>query len=201
MLSFLLNRKLRNIKQLLMYPLWLMKPPGGADNHFFKRRRITRLQGKYQFRSFIETGTYYGQMTDAVKHLFTKVLTVELYQPLYEQNLAAFKNTNVKIFFGDSGSKLGEMIDEAGDSILFWLDGHYSGAGTALGEKVSPLIKELETIREKRLHKYCILIDDVRCFSPEHDYPELDEVMSVLKSLDPGIEISRDKDCLVAIKA
>ncbi len=91
------------------------------------------------------------------------------------------------------------MIDEVQDDILFWLDGHYSGQGTGIGELTSPILNELDIIQSKNLSKYCILIDDYRLFNGTDGYPSVHTVMEKIKSINSNSEIFIDKDCFVAV--
>jgi hypothetical protein len=200
MLSYYSNRLLRDARELVKYPLWTISETVGPDNHYYKRRRIIDLQKKYGFKHFIETGTFFGQMINAVESHFDKVLSVELFAKLYHINKKAFnKSAKVKIYFGDSSQRLGEMIDEVKDNVIFWLDGHYSGQGTGIGELTSPILNELDIIQSKKLSKYCILIDDYRLFDGTDGYPTVDVVIDKIKSINRNSEIYIDKDCFVAI--
>jgi hypothetical protein len=91
------------------------------------------------------------------------------------------------------------MLGDARGRILFWLDGHYSGHGTACGEQVSPILKELNIIKCQSRHDHCILIDDVRLFVDADGYPSLEETKAKLLEINPRYTISVDGDCLVAL--
>jgi hypothetical protein len=93
---------------------------------------------------------------------------------------------------------LEEAIESVGGNILYWLDGHYSGEGTAIGESVSPIHRELGIIRERYRKGDCILIDDARMFTGDDGYPPISEVFEVLKGIDPAFDVSIDGDCIVA---
>ena len=55
---------------------------------------------------------------------------------------------------------------------MFWLDGHYSGKGTAKGKKETPILEELKTIFDTNDLRYVILIDDARHFGSEKRLPK-----------------------------
>lgn len=200
MLKYYFNRWSRDIREVIVYPLWYLRKANGADNHFYKRNRIHKLNIGRKYANFIETGTFYGQMVSAVHGHFNKILSVELFDKLFFLNQSAFENDKkVKIFHGDSASMLGEMIDEVKDNILFWLDGHFSGQGTGIGIQASPIIYELDIIEDKKLKNICILIDDVRLFTGEDGYPTLEQTTNKIKSTYPNCNLYIDRDCLVAI--
>ena len=77
------------------------------------------------------------------------------------------------------------MIQEIEGPALFWLDGHYSGGGTAKGEMCTPIIQELKVIG-LRSPQDVILIDDARLFTGRDDYPTLDEVRKLVDDIFPG---------------
>jgi len=65
------------------------------------------------------------------------------------------------------------MLQDSSGRILFWLDGHYSGEGTACGDQVSPILQELDLIKAHPRRDHCILIDDSRLFTGVDGYPTL----------------------------
>ncbi|MFI4919994.1 MAG: hypothetical protein ACHP65_10620, partial [Legionellales bacterium] len=118
----------------------------------------------------------------------------------FNYNKRAFlNNDNVTILFGDSSSELKKMIEKSFGRILFWLDGHYSGSGTACGDIESPILAELEIIKNEGNYSHCILIDDARLFKGTHGYPTLDRTMSKLLEINPNYKIEIDCDCIVAV--
>lgn len=195
---FVLGRFIRNAKALITYPIWLLSGKTAPDNHIFKKKRVRTFATCFACETFIETGTFYGQMTNAVRHYFKKVLSVELFEPFYQMNKAAFSAyPNVYLYFGDSSSELKTMLNNTEGRILFWLDGHYSGKGTACGDQISPIIQELEMIGMHSRNDHCILIDDARLFGTE-GYPTLEETKVKLKAINPDYFVSVDHDCIVA---
>lgn len=73
--------------------------------------------------------------------------------------------------------------------ILFWLDAHYSGAGTARGFDETPILEEMQVIR-KRHQPDVILIDDARLFGL-YDWPSLED-LQLLCQLDRRIMTIED---------
>jgi len=195
---FVFGRFIRNAKAAITYPIWLCSDKPGPDNHIYKRRRVVSIAHRYSCETFIETGTFYGQMTNAVKRHFKNVLSVELFEPLYRLNKTSFSDfPNIHIYFGDSASVLKDMLEHATGRILFWLDGHYSGGTTACGDQVSPVLMELDQIREHARADHCILIDDARLFGSE-GYPTFEATKAKLLAINPRYLISVDHDCIVA---
>lgn len=197
---FVFGRFIRNTKSIITYPFWVLSGKPAPDNHVYKKKRIRSLGALYSCDSFIETGAFYGQMIDAMKDYFHKVLSVELFEPLFLLNQSSFlKYPQVRIYSGDSSCMLQDMLGDARGRFLFWLDGHYSGHGTACGEQVSPILRELDIIKNHSRCDHCILIDDARLFVGADGYPSLEETRAKLLEINPGYTISLDHDCLIAL--
>lgn len=181
------------------FPFWFMSGKPTPDNYVRKWRRIRAIAREQGCRSFIETGTFYGQSVNQMRRHFDHVVSIELSDSLFEYNRKAFRKfTNVRMIHGDSAFRLREAIESVEGNILYWLDGHYSGEGTAIGERVSPIHVELAIIRELYKQGDCILIDDARMFKEENGYPPIGEVIWKLKGIDPDFDVTVDGDCIVA---
>ncbi len=197
---FFFGRIIRNAKSIITYPFWILSGKPVPDNLVYKKKRVRSVGTLYSCDTFIETGTFYGQMINAMKDYFHKVLSVELFEPLFLLNQSSFsKYPQIRIYSGDSSSQLQDMLSDTRGRILFWLDGHYSGQGTACGEQVSPILRELDIIKNHSRRDHCILIDDARLFVGEDGYPSLEETKAKLLEINPGYAISIDRDCLIAL--
>ena len=121
-------------------------------------------------------------------------VSIELDNDHYQRALIRFNaRKNVKLMNGDSGVLMGDIVKSIKGPALFWLDGHYSGVGTAQGESETPVSLELSTIFQSSVSGHVILIDDIRCFDGSHDYPHLDKLLALIR--DDGrwqVEISAD---------
>jgi len=93
---------------------------------------------------------------------------------------------------------MSEMIEKISGRVLFWLDAHYSGPGTAKGETECPLITELDTIKKHHRNNHCILIDDAHFFDGSH-YPSLETVREKLLSINRNYNIFVQRDCILAL--
>lgn len=201
MIKFIIKRTLKNYREILfsLRFLGLRGKKGQPDSHFYKQKRIIKLQKEFQLINFIESGTYYGNMVSVVKNLFKKIISIEIYKPLANLNINFFKkNKKIIIIEGDSGSLIPELIDNHDlNNSLFWLDGHYSGDGTGIGDSYSPIINELVSILDSSIKNYLILIDDWRLFDGL-DYPSKNEIYNLLANYaDKNLNIKVDSDCLV----
>jgi hypothetical protein len=195
----LFGRYARDLQATLRYPLWCLQGRPAPDNHVYKKRRIKLLAEAHQCDTFVETGTFYGQMVNFARSIFLKVISVEIYPPFHHMNAVQFAHfPHVHILLGDSGKNLPEAISLASGRILFWLDGHYSGTGTGIGDKVSPIIEELRLIAKAGRKDDCIVIDDKRLFTGHDGYPVLQDTIDELMRINPNYKISYDKDCIIA---
>ena len=124
---------------------------------------------KYPNPVFIETGSFYGGgIQHAIDAGFKNIYSIELSPTLYNHCMRRFKDyPNVYLILGDSSDILKELLPAINEPVTFWLDGHYSGDGTALGSCSSPVMKELEIIANHKIKNHTILIDDLRIWTIE----------------------------------
>lgn len=152
---------------------WKSKGMPVPPPHQYKQSVVEEVGKKYNLSTLIETGTLFGVMIECQRKFFKKLVSVELDQKLFENAKNYFKDyDHIKIFRGDSSDLMPKMLDEiVDDSVLFWLDGHYSGGITALGKKQCPIYEELDWILKNNFSNLYILIDDARLFTGKNDYP------------------------------
>lgn len=78
------------------------------------------------------------------------------------------------------------MLAQVYTPATFWLDAHYMGGVTALGDKFCPLLEELDLIARHRIKTHTILIDDVCCFGNEFGSDvTVDQVIKKLLTINP----------------
>jgi len=142
-----------------------------------KQRTVKEYAKIFSVETFIETGTYLGDMVNAVMDTFNKIYSIELDKTLYEQAKKKFsKHHNISILHGDSSKVLPVILADIRESCLFWLDGHYSGGITAKGDFNTPIMQELNCILDHTIRGHVILIDDAREFNGYNDYPTIEEL-------------------------
>jgi hypothetical protein len=142
-------------------------------------------------RVLLETGTYLGDMVEATRPHFDRVISIELDTALHGRAAARFaRDPGVSIIQGDSAVVLPEVLAGLDGPVVFWLDAHFSGGITAHGPEETPVLTELETIlRTRPRNGDVILIDDARCFNGADGYPRLADVESVVKAEQPELEV------------
>jgi hypothetical protein len=136
-----------------------------------KLRNISTLQKLTGAKEVIEIGTYKGVTTSRLARIFDKVTSVEIDRELYEGSRTRLQRLdNVVLLLGDGKELIREASSTANNAILF-LDGHFSGGETGIGDKPEPVLKELDEIRDNIGNIAGILIDDFRLFGVEQGWP------------------------------
>jgi len=153
--------------------------------HQYKQTVVEAYQSKYHYNVLVETGTYLGDMVEAQKNNFSKIISIELGETLWKNAVARFKkHDHISILQGDSGNVLKDVTRLLKEPAIFWLDGHYSEGITARGEKDCPIFKEIDAIFLKEKLDHVLLVDDARDFNGKGDYPTIDELTQYIKSKD-----------------
>jgi hypothetical protein len=165
--------------------------------HLVKQLTIKVYQQKYNCSTLIETGTYMGEMVEALKTRFKKIISIELAMELYEKAKRRFKpDKNVVILQGDSGKVLPEILPEITDPAIFWLDGHFSNGPTAKGDKECPIFEELNSIFTSQRLNHILLIDDARCFVGKDDYPTIESLIDFIKGKNDRYQVEVKHDII-----
>ena len=165
-LKSVLDRLNEQPKRLLHWYVLGTKSTPPPD--LFKQRLVKRIGKEFKLKTFVETGTYRGDMTAAAASVFDTVYSIEIFQPFYERAVARFASVpKVKIVKGDSGETLKKLLLEIKEPALFWLDAH--GGKTAKqpdgSETAAPVRPELEAILNHSLRdQHVILVDDIHTF-------------------------------------
>jgi hypothetical protein len=96
---------------------------------------------------------------------------------------------------GSAARELPQVLKRISQPALFWLDGHFSGGITAKGDKDPPLLEELQAIREHRIKRHVLLIDDIRLFG-SGGYPTMEEVVAAVHEISDDHKITLAADVL-----
>jgi hypothetical protein len=158
--------------------------------HIVKVFWLHRFRRRYALKTFIETGTYTGITVASMLKHFERIYTIELDDLLWRQAYDKFlKYPHVYVIHGNSGELLPSVLENVHDRCLFWLDGHFSGKGTARGGKESPILEELACISIHQRKDHIILIDDANLFKGASDYPAIDYVNCLIKEINPRYNV------------
>jgi len=161
------------------------------------KQRVLRAYAKrFELRTFVETGTFLGDTTAAMKPYVDRVVTIEISPDLAAHARERFADAlNVQVLEGDSGSLLPDVLASLHEPALFWLDGHYSGGITARGDADTPVRAELSAILDHPVRTHVILIDDARDFKGG-GYPTIAEVAEMVRGHPTGYEFDVRDDII-----
>lgn len=188
-----------NRKQEKEFEIWGQNNFPVPPPHLYKQNTITEYQKNFKCSVLIETGTFRGEMVEAQKNNFEKIISIELATLFYERAKKKFaEDKHIQIFHGDSGQLLPGIVSELAESAIFWLDGHYSGGDTAKGDKECPILEEINAILVNSKFQHVLLIDDARCFIGKNDYPTISELSEFIKRYNSNYEIDVKHDIIRA---
>ena len=149
------------------------RPPDHRDTP--KRALLRETAVAYGLRVLIETGTYMGETSWALRREFDRIETIELEPTLAHLAAIRFARTaNVHVHAGDSADVLPRLLDALDTPALFWLDAHPSTDRTARGAQI-PLRRELDAIAAHPVAGHVILVDDLQ-FMGTPGYPAAEEL-------------------------
>ena len=160
-----------------------------------KQALVKDFQRRFGLRVFVETGTFAGEMINAVLGRFDRIFSIELDDQWYAKAVGRFAaRRDVTLLHGDSSTRLREVLAGLQEPALFWLDAHYSGPVTARGPLDSPIVQELDAIAAHPVRGHVVLIDDMRDFNGSGGYPDAGALAAELRERHPGdvVEIRDD---------
>jgi predicted O-methyltransferase YrrM len=162
-----------------------------------KRATVRAYARRFGARTLVETGTYLGDMVEAMKDEFDRIYSIELGEELYRKACQRFRDyPEIVLLRGDSADVLPKLVPKLDGAILFWLDGHWSEGITARGRKETPIVEEVECILRARNPGHVILVDDARLFGTNPAYPTLDEVRRHVHSIRPQMDLRVEADIM-----
>lgn len=168
------------------YRKWTLSGKPMPTPHSVKQMTVKAYAAQFGIDIFVETGTYLGEMVNAVKYSFKKIYSIELSSELHERAKKKFsRHKHIVLLKGDSSTVLPPILNHIHESCLFWLDAHYSEGITAKGKKETPILEELKHIFHHSVNNHVILIDDARCFNGQNDYPSIEEIKELITTQYP----------------
>jgi hypothetical protein len=185
----------KNERQIL--EAWEQAGKPAPPPHLIKQQVLRRYAKKHGLRVLVETGTYLGDMIEAMRPHFELIYSIELSEELFKKALQRFATAkNVELVHGDSGVQLPDLVKKLKQPALFWLDGHYSSGFTAKAEKETPIYEELNCIFSTPERRHVIIIDDARCFGVTADYPTLAELKRFVETKCPEANVVVEYDSI-----
>ncbi len=168
-------------------------PSPAAEKH-----EIVKEYGRrFGIRTLVETGTYEGDMVEACRDSFDRIISVELDRRLFKRASRRFEShSHITVLHGDSGRVLGDILSGLSTRCVFWLDAHYSGGMTTRGEVNTPVLREIEAVLKHEVPDHVLLIDDARLFTGENGWPALAEVRKLVARHRPDWPVVIEADVL-----
>ncbi|MBC2744401.1 MAG: hypothetical protein HGJ93_15505 [Desulfosarcina sp.] len=186
--------KRRQVKELVE---WERKGKPLPPPHIVKQRTLQTYAKRFGLKILVETGTYCGDMVEAMKDSFDRIYSIELSKELYENAKGRFKGIKyIELIHGDSGLELRKIINKLNQPALFWLDSHYSAGVTARGDKDTPIYEEMEHILNVPDREHVVIIDDARLFGTDPAYPSMGELSDFIRSKRPDTDIVVQDDSI-----
>ena len=160
--------------------------------HVVKQLAILRYQRSRRFRTFVETGTFTGEMVEAMRPVL----------PANRLDRDVARNPSmppIRRFAGDPGVELSAWRQRrraaacaraaprtgacSGSTGISW------EAGPARGEEDSPVRAELAALLSHPVRRHVVLIDDARLFSGADGYPTIAELVAWIERERPGRDV------------
>ena len=182
------------IKYIIRHIMWVVKGRPPNMPHILKANLIRVYQRKTDYKTFIETGTFLGDMVYAQRKKFDEIISIELNDTLYRKAVKRFKKyKHIKIIKGNSGKILKKICKRINKSAIFWLDAHYCTKKTSGKNEKVPIHEELNAIF-KNNHNHVMLIDDARLFIGKGGYPAMKDLSKFIKQKDRdyNVEVKND---------
>lgn len=142
---------------------------------------VRRLTGA---TTLIETGTYRGITARRASKLFQRVITIELDHELATASKEYLADRpNIEVIEGDALKEVTKVLARPEiDRVVLFLDGHYSGGETALGDLAEPAVEEVKILAPFREKILGIVVDDFREFGTQPGWPRKSELIASLEN-------------------
>jgi hypothetical protein len=164
--------------------------------HLVKEQTLVDYAQRWGLKTLVETGTYRGDMVQAMLNRFDRIYSIELDADLYAACDRFRGRPDVELIHGDSGLEVARIVRRLDTPALFWLDAHYSAGVTAKGELNTPIYKELTAVLAAGVPEHVVIIDDARCFGRDEDYPEVGDLIRFVHARRPGALVVVEDDMI-----
>jgi len=165
-----------------VYRRWLREGRPVPPPNVVKWKTVRAYGRRFGLRTFVETGTHTGQMVNAVRDVFDRIVSLELHPDLHRGARDRFRPyPHITILRGDSSTLLPILLTSLAEPCLFWLDAHVTGGTTGRGASDTPILAELRSILDHDVRGHVVLIDDARLFTGAADYPTIEEVERIAR--------------------
>jgi SAM-dependent methyltransferase len=165
-----------------------------------KRDYLLGLLRHRDNRVFVESGTYLGDTTAFLRPYVDRIFTVEVEPKLHSDAAARFAaDPAIEVLLGDGQELIPSVVERLNEPAFIWLDGHFSGGVTGMGEQVEPALAILDTFASMELPAgSTVLVDDLRMFGCEPEpWPSLHGLINAAHRAFPHARIYTGLDSLV----
>jgi len=165
--------------------------------HVVKQLAILRYQAARKLATFIETGTFTGEMIEAMRPHFQRLISIEMSPEIHDSARRRFAgDPRIEILLGDSAVVLPRVLEQIREPAVFWLDGHFMGGSTARASEDTPVRHELSALLTHPVRRHLVLIDDARLFDGTAGYPTISELREWIHRERPGSEMRVEDDII-----
>ncbi len=187
-----LHPLMRPFTEWRVYVRWLAAGRPIPPPPIVKQRILKEYQDRFGLRTVVETGTFTGETVEALRRRSAQVISIELAPDLHAAAVRRFAGApNVRLLRGSSTTLLPDVVAGLQQPALFWLDGHYAGAGTgSAGDGDSPLMAEVLSLLRHPPIGHVVLIDDARQLTGADGYPSLDAICRAITSVRPHAQVT-----------
>ena len=186
------NRKLRALAGYLVDVYRLATCTLSNPHSYMKFLMIDRVRRATGSKTFVETGTYLGGTAFRCSRVFERVYTIELDAKIAakaRRNLAS--RSNVQLIEGDAVRELRALLERgAVDNAVVFLDGHFSGGETALGDAPEPAVDAVELLGRHRDRIGAVIVDDFRTFGVQDGTPLKSQLIASIEKHLPHPQFS-----------
>lgn len=168
--------------------LWKMLGKPISPPTAYKAEVIRTLAKQFGISTFVETGTWHGDMVAAQLKHFEHIHSIELGEELHQAAKEKFTDSdNVKLLQGNSSEVLPILLARIHEPVIFYLDAHWSGGDTVRmsDELHTPIRQELEAIFGHGVRGHVTLVDDARAFLGTNGWPTIDELEQLVANERP----------------
>jgi len=173
---------------------WLAAGKPSPPPSIVKHLIIAQHASTFQLRHLVETGTYLGTTTAALRNLFTSLLSIEIEPQLAHLAHERFaQQDHIGVIEGDSAQVIAGILELRNRPHLFWLDAQYDGGITGYGTHVSPLSQELSVLLNHP-SRHVILINGVERLGTDPSSPSIHEIQERIRQAGDRYTLSVQDD-------
>jgi hypothetical protein len=192
---------MRPLTERRVHRTWIAAGRPAPAPPIVKQRIVRTCLQKYGLDTLVETGTYTGDMVDALVGHAQRIISIELDEQLYLAARQRFAGeSRVELLLGDSAALLPRVLKNINGRALFWLDGHYT-AGVSGPPADSPIVLEIEALLAEPPRGNVVLIDDARLFTGSDGYPTVDALRTLILNRRPDAHVSVSDDIVSWVDA